>query len=115
MLPKENRLRKQKDFDRVLKQGKGFKQGLLFLKIVPNGTDVSRFGFVVGKSFSKSAVMRNKAKRILRQIVRKKLPFVKQGMDGAIIAFKGLEKQDFSDMEKTIDILFKKAKILKLR
>ena len=42
MLPKINRLKKQKDFERVYKKGKGYKEDFLFLKIVENGKKLTR-------------------------------------------------------------------------
>ncbi|GAI32984.1 unnamed protein product, partial [marine sediment metagenome] len=62
MLNKRNRLKKKKDFDKVFKQGQGFKQDFLYLKIRKNNLKSSRFGFVVSKKFSKKAVIRNKIK-----------------------------------------------------
>lgn len=111
MLPKANRLKKQKDFDRVFKSGKSFKEGFLFLKVAPNDMDINRFGFVVSREFSKKAVLRNKTKRKLREIIRRRLDKIKEGTDGVIIAYPGLEKEEFKKIEKTIDNLFKKAKL----
>ena len=112
MLPKENRLKKNKDFEKVFKEGKGFKEDLLVLKKVKNNLKSSRFGFVVSKTFFKKATLRNKIKRRLRELVRIKLNEIKKGIDVVIIAKPGLETKDFQEIKEIVNKLFKKAKII---
>ncbi len=111
MLSKENRIKKKKDFERIFKEGRGFKEDFLFLKIAKNNLKISRFGFIVGKNFSKKAVLRNKIKRILRELVRIKLDKIKKGIDGILIAQPGFTEKDFQETEEIINQIFKKAKI----
>lgn len=113
MLPKPNRLKKKKDFEKIFRKGKGFKEGFLFLKALTNNLKFSRFGIVVGKEVSRKATLRNKIKRQIREIVRAKLAKLKTGIDVILIALSGIETKDFLEIEKTIDKLFKKAKLLK--
>ncbi len=112
MLPKINRLKKKKDFERVSEKGRSFKEDFLVLRIVSNGLKINRFGFVVSKKISKLASQRNKTKRRLRELVRLKLPKVKKGVDGVLITCPGLGTKDFEEMGESINKLFKKAKIL---
>lgn len=112
MLPKKNRLKNKKDFERVFKQGKGFKEDFLFLKVKKNNLKESRFGFIASLKVSKKAVFRNKIKRRLRETVREKLSEVKSGIDVVLIAQKGTEEKDFSEIKEVTNKLFKKAKIL---
>lgn len=112
MLPKANRLKKKKDFEKVFKEGKRFKEDFLFLKIRKNNLKVSRFGFVVSQKISKKATIRNKIKRRLRELVRLKLPKIKTGIDGALIVKEGLENKDFWEIEELMDKLFKKADLI---
>ncbi|MBZ9578149.1 ribonuclease P protein component [Patescibacteria group bacterium] len=109
MLPARNRLKKKKDFERVFKEGQGFKQGFLYLKIKKNNLKSSRFGFIVSKKFSPKATIRNKIKRRLRELVKIKLPEIKKGIDGIIIIIPGLEATDFHELEKIVNKLFEKA------
>lgn len=113
MLSNINRLKKNKDFERVFKYGKAYKENFLFLKVVKNNLKNSRFGFIVSNKFSKKAVVRNKIKRKLKALVRMKLPNIKKGIDAAIMVMPGLEIDNFWELEKIVDKLFKKAKILK--
>ncbi|MCJ7786923.1 ribonuclease P protein component [Patescibacteria group bacterium] len=112
MLPKENRLKKNKDFKKVFKEGKGFKEDFLVLKKAKNNLKISRFGFVVSKTFFKKATLRNKIKRKLRESVRIKLNEIKKGIDGVVIASPGLETKDFREIKEIVNRLFKKAKII---
>lgn len=111
MLPKKNRLKKKKDFERIFKKGKGLNGDFLFLKIAKNNLKESRFGFVVSKKVSKKAVVRNKVKRRLREAVKLKLPGVKAGIDGVLITRPGIESKTFAELKETVSELFKKAKL----
>jgi ribonuclease P protein component len=112
MLAKENRLRKTKDFEKVFKKGKAYKEDFLFIKIIENDLEESRFGFVVSKKFSKKALDRNKIKRQLRGLIKLKLSNVKKGLDVIILVIPGSKKQDFSQLSKTIDKIFQRAEIV---
>ncbi|MBU3942712.1 ribonuclease P protein component [Patescibacteria group bacterium] len=111
MLKIENRLKKQKDFKNVFKNGKGFKQGSLYLKVQKNDLKSTRFGFIVSKKFSKKAVERNRAKRVLREIIKIKLPRIKTGLDIVILVNPETEI-DFEKLQRTIKNLFKKAGLI---
>jgi len=108
MLPEINRLKKEKDFKDIFDKGKGFKQDSLYLKIKNNDLEFSRFGFVISKKVSKKAVVRNKIKRRLREILKAKLPNIKKGIDGIIVVNPGVN-DNFTDLEEVINKLFKKA------
>ena len=112
MLSKANRLKKSKDFERVFKKGKGFKETFLFFKVAKNNLEVSRFGFIISKRFSKKAFLRNKIKRRLRELIRVKLPEIKKGFDGIFIIEKELGRKNFQELGEIIDKLFKKAKLI---
>ena len=111
MLPKINRLKRKKDFERVFKKGKKFKEDLLLLKIIKNNLGLNRFGFVVSQKVSKKAAVRNKIKRRFRAIAGKEIKKNKKGLDILFIVLPGLEKKEFQDVEKVINKLFQKAGI----
>lgn len=112
MLPKENRLRNKKDFLGVFNKGRGFKEDFLFFKFADNNLEMSRFGFIVSQKVSKKAVIRNRVKRMLRELVRIKMPKIKKGVDVVLIAIHGIETRDFWELEKVIDKIFLRARIL---
>lgn len=112
MLPKPNRLKKKKDFEAVFKKGKSFKNSFLVLKIAPNKLEISRFGLIVSQKVSKKAVVRNKIRRRLSEIIRKKMEEIKNGQDMALIVLPGLENKSFLETEEIIINFFKKIKII---
>ena len=69
-LNKKNRLKKKLDFEDVFKKGKAVKGSFLSIKYKNNELSVPRFGFVVSAKVSKSAVKRNKTRRILSETAR---------------------------------------------
>lgn len=69
MLSKPLRLKNTKDIGLVLKKGVGQKTTNIIIKTTPNNLPQGRFGFIVSKSVSKKAVVRNKVKRRLRAII----------------------------------------------
>jgi ribonuclease P protein component len=112
MLTRTNRLRKEKDFEKLFKKGKSFKNGFLILKIVENNLKESRFGFIVSQKVSKKAILRNKVKRRLRDIIRQNIANVKKGTDVALIALSGLEKKNFLETKESLNILLKKSGLI---
>ncbi|MEA3295604.1 MAG: ribonuclease P protein component [Patescibacteria group bacterium] len=112
MLLKQNRLKKKKDFEKVFNQGKIYRHDFLFLKILSNDLEFSRIGFIVSKKISKKAVVRNKVKRRLRNIVRKKIVEMKKNNDMIIIALAGIEKKTFKEIESGITEIFIKTEII---
>ncbi|MFC1663537.1 ribonuclease P protein component [Patescibacteria group bacterium] len=112
MLPKINRLKKKKEFEKIFSKGKGFKEDFLFLKTAKNNLKTNRFGFVVSQKVSKKAVVRNKIKRRLRELIKLKLPQIKSGIDVLLVVNPGLETKDFWEVEEIINRLFKKAGII---
>lgn len=111
MLPRKNRLKRKKEFERVFKEGETKKEDFLFLKWLKNNLPISRFSFVVSRKISRKATQRNKIRRRLREIVRLKIPKIKKGIDGILVALPGLEKKDFLEIKETIEKIFKKAKL----
>lgn len=111
MLTKPHRLTKKKEFERVFKKGKGFKEDFLFLRFVQNNAKKSRFAIVVSRKVSKNASTRNKIKRRIRAIIGQKIPKLKKGVDSVLVALPGLGTKDFWEVEATINQLFKKSKL----
>lgn len=111
MLPKQNRLTEKKDFERIFKEGKGFKEDFLILKFVPNNLNRNRFGIIVSPKISKKATLRNKIKKQLRELIKSRLSKLIEGKDIILIALPGLETKDFWEMEEIVNKIFTKAGI----
>lgn len=113
MLFKDNRLKKKKDFEKVLSQGRNLKEDFLFLKIINNELDNNRFGFIVSKKVSKKAVERNKIKRRLREIVRLSDLNNLKKIDGVFITLPAIREKTFKEIKKEVLSLLKKAEVIK--
>jgi len=109
MLPKQNRLKKKKDCDSVIKQGRHNADRFLVLKIQRNSLEQSRIGFVVSKKISKKAVERNRIKRRLREIVKKEISELKNGIDLVFLVKKNIITAEFSEIEYSVKSLLKKS------
>jgi ribonuclease P protein component len=80
---REGRLTKPEQFATVYKEGGTQADRLLVLKAKPNQLDFSRYGISVSKRVG-SAVVRNRVKRVLREILR--LTPIPPGWDFIFIA-----------------------------
>lgn len=107
MLPKENRLKKTPEINQVFLKGKFLSRGFLSLKFFIDPAHPFRFAFSVGVSYSKKAVERNRAKRILRETVRKNSAFLPQGLDGVFFINKKKLPETTLQAEKVLASLAK--------
>ncbi|MDI3548524.1 MAG: ribonuclease protein component [Halanaerobiales bacterium] len=102
-------LKKNRDFKRVYSRGRSCANHNLVLYYFPNNLDKNRVGFSISKKIGK-AVVRNKLRRRLREIIRLKNN-LKEGYDLIFIARKPVVKLDYHDLEKNVINLLKKAGI----
>lgn len=100
-------------FQKLLKKRGGIKERTLLLKVADNQKNQIRLGILIPKKICKKAVLRNKIKRRIKEILRKRETKLKRGKDLLFIALPGITQQQFSDMEKMIERMIFKSKILK--
>lgn len=105
------RLRGGDEFQRVWDAGKSWSHSLVVVRVASNGLDLNRFGFVAGKKIGK-AVARNRVKRRMREIVRKRVPQMSKGWDIVLIARTAAEKAEFKEIESAVEQVFKRARLL---
>lgn len=113
MLPKENRLKKEKEFEAVFKGGRTLRGKGVFLRYLINGTDKTRIGFIVSKKISKLAVERNKAKRRMRDIVRLKKDSLKEGLSIVIVSLPSIKKMAYKEIKEDLESLLNKKELIK--
>lgn len=106
---KEERLRIDTQFAAVYQRGKSWADRLVVLRTLPNGLDRNRHGYVTAKHIGK-AVIRNRIRRKLREIVR--LTSIKPGWDIVLTARKGAATADYSEMERAVTGLLRRAQVL---
>jgi ribonuclease P protein component len=69
-LPKENRLRKPKEFRKVYQNGTRIRGRFMTAFIMPSETSFQRIGITASKKAIGNAVQRNRCKRLLREVFR---------------------------------------------
>ncbi len=109
MLKRQNRLAK------INKKGqsKFFASPNFNIRISGNKEKETRFGIVVSKKTSKKAVLRNKTKRIIREIIRENIKDIAKGKDIIIVSKKTLNQKLRKEAEQDLLNVFKKARIIK--
>lgn len=104
------RLTNSSDFQRVRRTGKSFAHPLAILIASASNRPTSRFGFTTGKALG-SAVRRNRAKRLLREVIRGHLTTIKPGWDVVIIARPKIIKSSWSEIQEAISNLIQRAEL----
>ena len=112
MLKKINRLKKRYQYQYIYKAGTYISSKAVALHFVSSKTNNAKVGFAVTKKIG-HAVVRNKTRRRLREILRKHLPSLKQNYNIIIVAKEQILETDFNSLENQIVNLLKKANLIK--
>lgn len=112
MFKRENRLRKQNDFDRVFKKGKSSYDKILGVKFVLNEQAENRYGVIVSTKISKKAVKRNRLKRQIREAVKAVEPDLRKGLDIVVIVLPGASDKDYRELKASLENHLQKLKLL---
>ncbi len=108
-MERRHRLTRSADFDRVRKQGRSWAQPLFVLSASRNGLDRSRFGFVVSRRVG-GAVVRNRVKRQLREVVRQHLQEIPPGWDLVLVARAPVVEAEFSEIQEAFAEALRRAR-----
>jgi len=116
MLEKKYRISKNKDFKNVFDGGVFVKGDFISIKVKkidsPDKIQHTRIGFVVGKSVTKKAVLRNKIKRQLRSAVYGCIEEIKEGLDIVMMPAADITEKSFNEINKEVKKILKKAHII---
>ncbi len=125
MLPRQYRLIRMKDFEILMKEGRFYNSSLIQAKIwqiEPNKyprraytiSDL-KIGFVVGLKIDKRAVVRNRLKRQMREVVRLLLKDnkLKTGFMILFMAKKEALNKDYKELELDVLSLLRQCRLLK--
>ena len=105
----QNKVKKRRDFTRVYQRGKSVSAKDLILCYKKNKLDVYRVGFTVSKKVG-NAVIRNRVRRRLKEIVRLHPDFFAAGVDYIIVAKATAALASYREMEKELENLVRKMK-----
>lgn len=112
MLSQLHRLKKTKEIEGVFKNGRWYQEDFITLKLLKNPLRLSRFVIIVSTKTDKRATVRNRIKRCITEIIRKKLPEIVGGYDVLLIPKKEIINKNYQEIEDALDNLFKKAGLL---
>ncbi|MBM65946.1 MAG: ribonuclease P protein component [Myxococcales bacterium] len=107
--PKARRLRFRRQFLRVQRRGRRLDGNKLFLFVARDRAKGQRFGFTVSKKVGK-AVIRNRVRRRLREVVRTHRAVFPTGFHYVIIARPGAADAEFGALENDLLQLAKKVR-----
>lgn len=114
MLPRENRLTKKKEFDRVLKKGAVIQSpsfGLFFVK--EDDLAPSCFGIVISNKISRLANRRNRVKRIIREALRGLLARIEPGFSFVFLSRRSIIDRTHEELEVEIKDVLRRAGALR--
>ena len=107
---KEHIIKKNYDFQRIIKNTSPYKYKEYIIYIEKDTTATYKFGFSVGKKIGK-AVVRNKIKRQLRSIVSKKN--YESGFNCIIIVNNSILNCSYLDMKQDLVYILHKLNLIK--
>lgn len=112
MLKRINRLRKRYQFNYVYKSGEHFSSEHIVLYTATSKTKSIKVGLAVTKKVG-HAVVRNKIRRRLREIIKKQLPIMKQNYNIIVVARENVTEASFDELSFEFNKLIKKANLIK--
>lgn len=113
MLARSFRLRKSADFNRVYKQGSYSGGKNIYLRTRQTNLPTSRAAVVVSKKISKRAVVRNRIRRRLSEILRLEWVKISPGFDIIVLVKSDVSEVSPSALKAEITALLSKARLYK--
>jgi ribonuclease P protein component len=111
MLKRINRLKKRYQFNYVYKSGEHFSGEHMVLYLVSSKTKSIKVGLAVTKKVGK-AVVRNRIRRQLREIIKKRVPSLKQNYNIIVVARDNITSASFETLTNEFSKLIKKANLI---
>ena len=105
-------LKLKSEFDQVRENGAKYVGKYMLLVSAPSTDEELRFGIICGRKYSKKAVLRNRARRLLKESYR----FLKNGFKTkhcVFIARQSMKNRSLFEIEKDMIMVIGKAKMWK--
>jgi ribonuclease P protein component len=105
------RLRRPADFARLRREGTAFHDRVLLLSVAPNDLPHNRYGFVTSKALG-NAVTRNRARRQLREAIRRHHPSLRPGHDIVLVGKRAIVGQPLDPISRIVYKLAVRANLV---
>lgn len=106
--PPSDHLRRGEDFQRLRQAGRVTRHPALWLSCTPNDLPHNRYGFIVSKQLG-NAVVRNRTRRLLREVIRLRRGQIRLGYDIALIARTPLVGESSATVARIVQELIVRA------
>lgn len=110
-MKREQRLRNEAEFTLARTQGRNYSNRYLAIYVRPNQQEQSRIGVAAGKRLGKAQI-RNRAKRLLREAVNRRLTELKPGADILMVARAACIGSGLEVVGAAVDDLLRKSKLI---
>ena len=110
MIKKENRLKKRKHFSYIFKNGSRISSKHITINYIKTKYKNHKIGFSVSKKIG-NAVIRNKVKRRLKEIIRIEQHKINKNFNYIIVAREGIENIAYETTKKELINLLKGKKL----
>lgn len=108
---REDVLRKKSDFDAVYNKGRSAGSKYVVLFYHKNGLGLTRTCFLASKKVGNS-VMRNRARRLMKESYRQLKGRVPEGYDLIFIARNSIQERVCSEVKRSMEDALKRAKLI---
>ena len=109
---KKNVLRNQRDFDSIYKKGKSVGDRFVVVFYKKNNLSYNRLAFLASKKVGNS-VMRNRARRLMKESLRLSNIKLPAGYDFVIIARQTIGASKCQNVQKSLESAFRRTGVLK--
>lgn len=111
MLQKKLRLRQKSEYKTVFNLGTSYVNKYVVIYVL---SGPRKFGFIASKKVGNS-VQRNRAKRLLREVIRLNMSVIEEDRQIILIARSRIRGVSYSEIERSLKQTLAKAKLLKLK
>jgi ribonuclease P protein component len=112
-MQRDFRLRQERDFARLRRDGKAYHSRYMLLSVMPNGLTHNRYGLITGKQLG-NAVTRNRVRRLLRESLRLLHPRLRVGFDMVLVARQAVVEEPFGTVQRILEELCRQAGLVLL-
>ena len=106
-------LTQKQDFDRLFKAGKRYHDKLLMTVVRLRADDERpRAAFIVSTKVDKRAVVRNRIKRRMREVWRREMPALRDGVDVAFVTRAPAAQASYHDLAAVMSRHLRKAGLI---